>query len=44
MLLEQGADVNAWVRWYGNALYMACSGGHNKIVQMLLKQGADVNT
>ena len=29
--------------YYGNALQAACSGGHDKIVQMLLEHGADVN-
>ncbi|KAJ5335636.1 uncharacterized protein N7506_005572 [Penicillium brevicompactum] len=43
MLLEQGADINAQGRYFGNALYAACFGGYDKIAQILLEQGADVN-
>ncbi|OCL09053.1 hypothetical protein AOQ84DRAFT_256304, partial [Glonium stellatum] len=28
---------------YGNALYMASAGGHDKIIKQLLSKGADVN-
>jgi ankyrin repeat protein len=43
MLLEKGADVNAQVAWYGNALQAASSKGYKEIAQMLLEKGADVN-
>ncbi|TIA27570.1 hypothetical protein D6C78_11057 [Aureobasidium pullulans] len=36
MLLDKGADVNAQGGEYGNALYAASAGGHDKIVQLLL--------
>ena len=42
MLLEKGADVNAEIRIYGNALLAASEGGHEKVVQMLLEKGANV--
>ncbi len=35
MLIDKGADVNAQGGHYGNALYAASEGGHEKVVQML---------
>jgi hypothetical protein len=32
-----------WGGYYGNALYAACILGHDKIAEMLLEKGADVN-
>jgi ankyrin repeat protein len=43
MLLDRGADVNAQGGRYGSALQAASSEGHDKIVQLLLDKGADVN-
>jgi hypothetical protein len=45
LLLEtgKGADVNAQGGYYGNALYAASWGGHEKVVELLLSKGADVN-
>ena len=37
MLLDEGADINAQCRDFGNALQAAASRGHNKVVQMLLE-------
>jgi ankyrin repeat protein len=34
-LLERGADINAQGGFYGNALYAASYGGHEKAVRML---------
>ena len=36
-------DFDAQDGYYDNALQAASSGGHNKVVQMLLEKGADVN-
>ena len=41
MLLEKGADVNAQGGRFGNALQAASAGGHDKVVQMLLENGAN---
>ena len=41
MLLEKGADVNAQGGDYGNALQAASAGGYDKVVQMLLENGAN---
>ncbi|PCG88332.1 Hypothetical protein PENO1_110850 [Penicillium occitanis (nom. inval.)] len=43
LLLEKGADVNAWGSKYGSALQAAAEGGHIEIVQLLLEKGADIN-
>jgi len=43
ILLEQKADVNAQRGYYGNALLAASTRGHEKVVQILVKTGADVN-
>ncbi|KFZ24288.1 hypothetical protein V502_01228 [Pseudogymnoascus sp. VKM F-4520 (FW-2644)] len=42
-IVQEGANVNAQGGYYGNALQAASSGGHNKIVEVLLSKGADVN-
>ncbi|KAI0154632.1 ankyrin repeat-containing domain protein [Xylariaceae sp. FL1272] len=42
-LLDKGADINAWPRFDGNALYTASYNGHGAIVGLLLRRGADVN-
>ncbi|KAJ5140977.1 hypothetical protein N7448_004385 [Penicillium atrosanguineum] len=48
MLLDGGADTNTWNAWcdefeYGSALQAACFNGHDKIVMMLLENGANVS-
>ncbi|KAF3389720.1 putative ankyrin repeat protein L25 [Talaromyces pinophilus] len=43
LLLEKGADFNAWGSKYGSALQAAAEGGHIEIVQLLLEKGADIN-
>lgn len=43
LLLDQGAEVNAQGRRYGNALQAACAGGHQRVAEMLLDKGAAVN-
>ena len=40
LLLDTGADVNARSITYGNALAAASSRGHEKVVQLLLDNGA----
>ena len=42
-LLEAGANVNACDNYGSNALMVAASDGHNKIIQVLLDAGTDVN-
>jgi ankyrin repeat protein len=44
MLLDQGADINAQGGEYGSALQAASFSNHKKVVQMLVDQGADINT
>ncbi|KAL8765444.1 MAG: hypothetical protein Q9209_007471 [Squamulea sp. 1 TL-2023] len=43
LLLDKGADVNAYGGYFGTALQTASARGHYKIVQLLLDKGADVN-
>jgi ankyrin repeat domain-containing protein 50 len=43
MLIDAGADVNAQDRRHGNALQAASERGYEKVVQMLIDAGADVN-
>lgn len=42
-ILLDGADVNAQDSYYGHTIQAACSEGYDKIVQLLLERGADVN-
>lgn len=42
-LLGQGADANAQGGYYGTALQAASSTGHEKVVELLLRNGANVN-
>ena len=44
LLLDQGADINAQIGRYGNALCTAIYNSDDKMVQMLLDKGADVDT
>jgi ankyrin repeat protein len=43
MLLNAGANVNAQVGYYGNALHAASGGGYDQVVKTLLNKGANVN-
>ncbi|WPA97511.1 uncharacterized protein RHO25_002121 [Cercospora beticola] len=43
LLLDRGADVNAYCKDDGLALHAACSSGSYKTVKLLLDRGADVN-
>ncbi|KAF8519162.1 hypothetical protein JB92DRAFT_2808791 [Gautieria morchelliformis] len=42
-LLENGADINAQGRRYGNALQIASLSSRHPMIQLLLEKGADVN-
>ncbi|CAB1338316.1 unnamed protein product [Coregonus sp. 'balchen'] len=42
-LLDQGADPNIVNHAGRTALHEACSGGHEAVVELLLKYGADIN-
>ena len=44
MLLDKGADVKMQGEYCSNALQMTSYGGYNKVVQILLDKGANVNT
>ncbi|XP_019647742.1 PREDICTED: death-associated protein kinase 1-like [Branchiostoma belcheri] len=49
--LEEGVDVNmrlpqttSFLGWYGDtALHVACRGGHDEVVELLIKNQADLN-
>ena len=41
--LNKGADIGAQGEGFANALCAASEGGHEKVVQMLLDKGADIN-
>lgn len=43
MLLDKGANVSAQGGRYGNALQAASYRGYEKVVQILLEKGANVN-
>jgi ankyrin repeat protein len=43
LLLEGVTDLNQQGANYNNALQAAAAGGHNKIIQLLLDKGANVN-
>ncbi|KAH7061025.1 ankyrin repeat domain-containing protein [Paraphoma chrysanthemicola] len=43
LLLDKGANVNAWGGEYGNALQAASLRGHEQVVKLLLDKGADPN-
>jgi hypothetical protein len=43
MLFEYGANVNAQLGGYGNALQIASAQGHKEIVSLLLDKGANIN-
>ena len=43
VLLDNGADVNAYNNYGNTALMMASENGHIEIVEMLLKKGADLD-
>ena len=43
LLLNNGADINARGGFYGNALQVASSGGHETVVKLLLDRGAKLN-
>jgi ankyrin repeat protein len=40
MLIEAGANVNAFDKWYNTALDVASPEGHSEIVKMLEEAGA----
>jgi ankyrin repeat domain-containing protein 50 len=41
--MDAGADIKAQSGKYGNTLQAASVGGHEKVVQMLIDEGADIN-
>jgi ankyrin repeat protein len=43
LLLDKGSEVNAQGRLYGYALQVASLGGHEKVVQLLLDNSAEIN-
>lgn len=43
ILLEKGADVNAGGKISDGALHAASYGGHEKIVELLLKKGGNIS-
>lgn len=44
ILLDHGVRVNAQGGVHCNALLAACSKGHENIVQVILKRGADIDS
>jgi Ankyrin repeat len=42
-LVEKGVDASSWGGFYGNALHAASHKGHELVVHLLLKNGANVN-
>ena len=43
LLLGKSADFNAQGGRFSNALYAASAGDYEKVVKLLLSEGADVN-
>ncbi|KAJ7250244.1 ankyrin repeat domain-containing protein [Mycena rebaudengoi] len=43
LLIEKGADIHAYGRYYGNALQTASYCGRELVVRLLIEKGADVN-
>ena len=43
LLLENGANINAFDRQERRALHWAAFSGHDEIVKLLLEHGADPN-
>ena len=43
LLIEKGADVNAWGGRYENALQAALDACHEATAKLLIEKGADVN-
>lgn len=43
LLLDKGADVESRTATDGTPLVWGCMGGDPKVVQLLLKRGADIN-
>lgn len=43
-LIDKGANVHSACGYYGNLLQMTSFPGHTKIMEILLKNGVDVDT